>query len=292
MTLKIAFIGIGLMGSEQVPRLTAAGFPVTVWNRTRAKSEAMQILGATVSDTVVEAVSSADVVITMLERGSIVEHVLFETGAAQAMRAGTTVIDMSSILPSEARDHATRLQALGIEHLDAPVSGGTVGAKAGTLSIMVGGKADTFEAMLPVFAPQGRATHVGPSGAGQVSKLANQLIVAVTIGAVAEALVFAEQAGADPAKVRDALRGGFAESRILELHGQRMIDHDFIARGRSSIQIKDLENVKTTGAPFGLSSPLTDTVLTLFRELLIHSGDVDHAGLWLELARRNGRSDV
>ncbi len=256
---------------------------MTVWNRTRSKIEPLVEKGAKPADDPQEAVADADVVITMLEKGATVEAVLFGEGTAGRIRRGAVVIDMSSIAPHEARAHAARLAALGIHHLDAPVSGGTKGAGDGTLAIMVGGDPAVFDRVKSIFEPMGRATLVGPSGAGQVSKLANQMIVAVTIGAVAEALVLAERAGADPAAVRSALRGGFAESRILELHGARMIAQDFVPGGKTSNQIKDLENAIHAAADAGAPTPFSALALDLFRSTLTAFGDVDHAGLWLTL---------
>ncbi|WP_237155174.1 NAD(P)-dependent oxidoreductase [Oryzibacter oryziterrae] len=280
---SIAFLGMGLMGSRQAPHLISAGHRVTVWNRSPDKALPFKELGARVAMTPAEAVAGADVVITMLSRGETVAEVLFDQGAAAAMKAGAMVIDMSSIAPEEARAHAVRLEALGIEHLDAPVSGGTKGAEAATLAIMAGGKAEVFERVKPVLELMGRPLLVGPSGAGQVAKLANQMIVGITIGAVAEALVMAEKAGADPKAVRAALRGGFAESRILDLHGERMTDRDFVPGGRTSLQIKDLENAARVAEAAGASDPFTRLALDLFRKTYENHGDVDHAGLWLTL---------
>ncbi|WP_181701605.1 NAD(P)-dependent oxidoreductase [Chthonobacter albigriseus] len=284
---RIAFLGTGLMGDPMSRRLLKAGYPLAAWNRTRDKAEALAAAGAAVADSPADAVRDADVVITMLTRGDTVADVLFAQGAAAAMRPGTVVIDMSSIRPDEARDHADRLKAMGIDHLDAPVSGGTVGAAEGTLSIMAGGDPDLFERLRPVFTAMGRPTLIGPSGSGQIAKLANQAIVATTIGAVAEALVFAERAGADPAKVRDALRGGFADSRILDLHGGRMIARTFQPGGRTSSQIKDLENAAAAAASVGADMPFATLAMGLFRDLLAHAGDVDHSGLWIEIDRRS-----
>jgi 2-hydroxy-3-oxopropionate reductase len=201
------------------------------------------------------------------------------------MPAGAVVVDMSSIPPAVARDHAARLEAMGKNHLDAPVSGGTVGAEAGTLAIMAGGRVEIFERVLPVFSPMGRALRVGPSGAGQVAKLANQAIVGITIGAVAEALLLAERGGADPAAVRDAIRGGFAESRILEVHGRRMIDRDFKPGGKVNTQIKDLETIVATAKEVGLDLPLARDALRRYIELrdTMGGGDLDHAALFLQL---------
>jgi 2-hydroxy-3-oxopropionate reductase len=224
----------------------------------------------------------------MLENGAVVGEVLFDRGAATALAPSAVVLDMSSIGVEDARAHAARLAEAGIDHVDAPVSGGTVGAEAGNLAIMAGGPEAAFERLRPVFAPLGRAVRVGPSGSGQIAKLANQMIVGVTIGAVAEALVFAGRAGADPGAVRGALRGGFADSRILELHGARMLARDFAARGKASTQIKDLENALAAGSDVGAQMPFTGLGLDLFRALLSEEGDVDHSGLWLTLDARTG----
>lgn len=283
--MKIAVLGTGLMGAPMARRLLAAGFAVTVWNRTRAKAEPLAADGARVADSAAEAARGADVVITMLDNGAIVTEVLFGHGVAGALSPGAVVIDMSSIPPSAARDHAARLALLGIDHLDAPVSGGTVGAEQGTLAIMVGGEGAVFDRALPVFAPMGRALRVGPSGAGQLSKLANQAIVGITIGAVAEALLLAERGGADPAAVREAIRGGFAESRVLEVHGRRMIEREFTPGGRVAIQIKDLETILATAQDLSLDLPLTRDVHRRYLQLRdgMGGGELDHAALFLQL---------
>lgn len=287
--MKIALLGTGLMGLPMARRLCAAGFDLTVWNRTRARAEPLHADGAQIAASAAEAVRGAEAVITMLEHGGAVHDVLFAQGVADALSPGALLVDMSSIKPDEARAHAAALAERGAGHLDAPVSGGTVGAQAGTLAIMAGGPAAEFERAAPLFAPLGRATHVGPHGAGQLAKLANQMIVGITIGAVAEALLLAERGGADPAKVREALRGGFADSRILEVHGQRMVERDFAKRAAITVQIKDLRNALDTGAGFDFQAPITELFEQLYASAAEHGwGDADHSGLWLELARRNG----
>lgn len=289
--LRIAVLGCGLMGLPMARRLLAAGHEVHAWNRTRAKAEVLLADGAYVHDTPRQACTQADYVISMLENGKVVSEVLFGMGqdaAVHSMRSGTLVVDMASIQPREARDHAARLSERGIRHLDAPVSGGTVGAEAGTLAIMAGGKAEDFEAALPLFAPLGRATHVGPHGAGQLAKLANQMIVGITIGAVAEALLLCAKGGADPAKVREAITGGFADSRILQLHGQRMVERDFAARGKMTVQLKDMRNAMATAEEIGFDAPITRLFEQLYAEGVEHGlGELDHSGLFVELASRN-----
>lgn len=287
--MNIAFLGIGLMGFPMARRLCEAGHTVHAWNRSRDKAERLLPFGATVHEQAADAAREAEIVITMLENGAVVQQVLFNAGVAQAMKPGTVVVDMSSIKPAEARAHAEKLGGMGITHLDAPVSGGTLGAEAGTLAIMAGGKASTFERARPLFAALGRATHVGPSGAGQLAKLANQMIVGITIGAVAEALLLCEKGGADMAKVKEAISGGFADSRILQVHGQRMVERDFAPRGRMTVQLKDMRNALETAAGIGFEAPITGLLEKLYADGIEHGlSDLDHAGLFVELARRNG----
>lgn len=289
MTLSIAWLGTGLMGAPMVRRLLAAGFSLTAWNRTPDKAAALVAHGARHAPDPVDAVRGAEVVVTMLQDGAAVHELMFQRGVADAMRPGALFIDMGSILPAQAREHAAWLAQRGVQALDAPVSGGTVGAEEGSLAIMVGGDAAAYERALPVFAPLGRPTRVGPAGAGQLAKLANQMIVGITIGAVAEALLLAEQGGADPAQVLAALRGGFAESRVLQLHGDRMARRDFAKRAAMTVQLKDLRNALVTGDAQHASLPITTLLADLYADAIAHGdANLDHSALWRELARRNG----
>ncbi len=289
--MKIALLGIGLMGFPMGRRLCEAGHTVHVWNRTPGKAQRLASSGAIVHDQPSTAVQDADLVITMLDNGAVVGHVLFDLGAAAAMQPGSLLVDMSSIKPVEARDHAARLSERHISYLDAPVSGGTIGAGNGTLAIMAGGKTGSFERALPVLEVFGRATHVGPTGAGQLTKLANQMIVGATIGIVAEALLLCERGGADMGKVKEAITGGFADSRILQVHGQRMVERDFAPRGRMSVQLKDLRNALSTAQEVGFDAPITALFEQLYAQGIEHGlADLDHAGLFVELASRNGMS--
>ncbi len=294
--MQISLLGCGLMGTPMSRRLLAAGLPLTVWNRTRAKAEALAADGAQVADTPAQAVAQADIVITMLEHGGVVEGVLFNPdlpGAALGLRPGTLLIDMSSILPEQAQRHAARLADLGVQALDAPVSGGTVGAEAGSLAIMAGGIEADFERARAILEVLGRPVHVGPTGSGQLTKLSNQMIVGITIGAVAEALLLAERGGANPTKVRQALRGGFAESRILEVHGQRMVDGDFTKRGSLAIQLKDLRNALHTSAGLGFDAPITQHLAALYEQAAQHGfAELDQSGLYRELQRRQTDPDA
>ena len=293
-TPPIAFLGIGLMGAPMARNLLAGGLKVTVWNRDLAKAKALAAAGAKVASSPAAAAKGAGTVITMLASGPVVEAVMFgPNGAAESLAMGALVIDMSSSPPEMARDHAKRLGGKGVDYLDAPVSGGTVGAAEGKLAIMVGGESRVFERALPLFAKLGTPVLVGPAGSGQLAKLCNQAIVAVTIGAVAEALLLAAAGGADPAAVRQAIMGGFAGSRILIVHGNKMILRDFIPGGPAAIQVKDCETIVAAAKAAKLSLPFAETALGLFRDLVAHGGArYDHSALLLELERRNAPARV
>ncbi|CAD7048358.1 NAD(P)-dependent oxidoreductase [Pseudorhizobium endolithicum] len=289
----IAFLGTGLMGAPMVRCLLKAGFPVTVWNRDGAKAAPLVADGAKQVQSPADAVAGAEVVFTMLTNGAAVAEVLFEKGVAGAMSKDAIFVDCSSIAPSIAKENARLLGEYGIRSLDAPVSGGTAGAAAGTLAIMAGGDAADVEALKDVFAALGRVTHVGPSGAGQICKLANQQIVAVTIGAVAEAMILAEAGGASRAAFRDAIRGGFAESRILELHGGRMVNRDFVPGGASANQLKDLDAVMAMADSLSLTLPLTRQVRQAFADFVAEGGaEKDHSGLLLHLEKLNRKDQA
>ncbi len=281
----IAFLGIGLMGKPMATRLLQAGYAVTAWNRTRAKAEELAPLGARVAQQADEAVREADIVIAMLEAGPIVAQVV--DAALAGLRKGALVIDMSSTRQSEAQQLHARLAEAGVRFIDAPVSGGVVGAQAGTLAIMAGGAAEDFAEAEPVLQAMGRPTLVGPAGCGQVAKLCNQLIVGGTLNIVAEALLLAQAGGADPAAVRTAIRGGFAESRILEVHGQRMLERNFLPGGQVMSQHKDLENVLIAAANAGLRLPLTELVTKHYQSLMPTAPRADQSAVLLALEHDN-----
>ena len=290
---RVLILGAGGAARGSVLPVAEAGpARLVIVNRTQAKAEVLAADGAVICATPRQACSGADITLSLLENGDVVEQVLFGLGADSAchgLASSSLVIDMASIQPRQARAHAQRLQAQGVRHLDAPVSGGTVGAEAGTLAIMVGGDVEDAAQAAPIFNVLGSATHVGPHGSGQLAKLANQMIVGITIGAVAEALLLCEQGGADPAKVREAITGGFADSRILQLHGQRMVQRNFAPGARMGVQLKDLRNAQTTAAEVGLEVPITDFFAQLYTSAVEHGFDqLDHSGLFAELARRNG----
>ncbi|RWX81828.1 NAD(P)-dependent oxidoreductase [Neorhizobium lilium] len=288
---RIAFLGTGLMGAPMARRLLRAGFPVRVWNRDATKSAGLQPDGAAVAVAPAEAAQDAEIVFTMLTNGEAVGQVLFDSGCVDALKPGAVVVDCSSIAPDIAKVHAARLEERGIRYLDAPVSGGVVGAEAGTLAIMAGGEAALVQELADVFAALGRVTHVGPNGAGQVCKLANQQIVAITIGAVAEAMILVEAGGASREAFRNAIRGGFAESRILDLHGARMIRRDFEPGGTSNNQLKDLNAVAALAEALSLDLPLTTQVREAFKTFVAEGGGgKDHSGLLLHLEKLNPKS--
>ena len=286
---KIAFLGIGLMGNHMARNLLKAGYALYAWNRTISKAEALAFDGAEIAQTPADAVKDADYVITMLSDGPTVRDMFFTNGLCQQMKAGACLIDMSSIKASEAREHAAEMRATGRNHLDAPVSGGTKGAEAGCLAIMVGGAEEVFAKAKPVFTPMGRPVRVGPDGSGQLSKLANQTIVAVTIGVVAEAMLLAEKGGADPAAIRDALKGGFADSVILQQHGERMTTGNFEPGGLTKFQLKDINNALEEAGHHGLTLPLTEQIQQRYDVLTneMDGADTDHSAIYLELLRQN-----
>ena len=276
------------MGGPMARRLLKGGVSLTAWIRTANKAEAVVKLGARATTTPAEAVNDADVVITMLKDGPVVADLLFGQGVAAAMRPGTLFIDMSSIAPAEAKEHANRLEERKVRYLDAPVSGGTKGAALGELAIMAGGTPENFADAEPVFTSMGRATHVGPIGAGQLCKLANQIIVAITIGAVSEAFILAGASGADRSNVRKALQGGFASSRILTEHGLRMVERDFEPGGPAKFQTKDLRNALDAATEAGLELPITKKLHELFAEMTSGIlGERDHSALLVHLEQMN-----
>ncbi|WP_055682337.1 NAD(P)-dependent oxidoreductase [Jannaschia rubra] len=285
---SLALLGTGLMGGPMARNLLAAGHDLTVWNRSRDKAAPLADAGATVADTPAEAVAGVDIVISMLSDGPASDAV--QKDAIDAMADGTIWVEMGSIKPEEARAHAERFAKRGIGYVDAPVSGGTKGAEAGTLAIMAGGEADAFDRVRDVLSAMGRPVHVGPVGTGQLSKLANQAIVGCAIGAVAEAMLLLQKGGADPAAVRDALKGGFADSIVLQQHGARMTEGDFAPGGLTKFQIKDLDNVLTEAASLSLHLPTVEAITDRFKRLRdeMGGGDMDHSALFLELKDRNG----
>jgi 2-hydroxy-3-oxopropionate reductase len=289
---EVGFIGLGIMGRPMAGHLEAAGHALHVAKSSGGAGELIAA-GATAHASYAEIAAASEIVILMVPNTPEVETTLFGAGGvAEGLAQGKLVIDMSSIDPLATKDFAKRVAESGADYLDAPVSGGEVGAKAATLTIMVGGSDAGFERARPLFEAMGKnITHVGPSGAGQTAKVANQIIVALSIAAVGEALLFASKAGADPAKVREALMGGFAGSKVLEVHGQRMLDRTFAPGFRIDLHHKDLALALAGADALGIPLPQT-----AFCEQLLNSargngeGGLDHSAIVKQLERLAGHS--
>lgn len=286
--MKIGFIGLGIMGRPMAGHLQAGGHELLILRRSSPPPGELVSGGAELLETASEVARHADVVILMLPDTPDVEVVLFGPGGvADGLSPGKTVIDMSSISPLATKAFAARIATLGCDYLDAPVSGGEVGAKAASLTIMVGGEAAAFAKMTPLFALMGRSiTRIGDAGAGQTAKVANQIIVALTIEAVAEGLLFASKAGADPALVREALLSGFAASRVLEVHGARMIERKFEPGFRIALHQKDLDLALSGARELGMALPNTAMAQALFNACkAVGLGDRDHSAMVQALER-------
>ncbi|ALS62185.1 2-hydroxy-3-oxopropionate reductase [Pandoraea norimbergensis] len=278
---QLGFIGLGIMGAPMAKHLQNAGHKLFLYER-RTPPQDLIDGQATCCTSAKEVAKRADIIFVMVPDTPDVGNVLFgEDGLAEGLSAGKIVVDMSSISPIETKEYAKKIKALGCEYLDAPVSGGEVGAKAASLSIMVGGSQAAFDDVKPFFELMGKnITLVGESGAGQTCKVANQIVVALTIEAVGEALLFASKAGADPAKVREALMGGFASSRILEVHGERMVKRNFEPGFRISLHQKDLNLALQSAKALGVSLPNTATCQELFNACAANGGSSwDHSGM-------------
>jgi 2-hydroxy-3-oxopropionate reductase len=276
------FIGLGIMGKPMARNLLKTGYSLVIHNRSRAAVDELSKEGAQVAARAQEVASRSDIVITMLPDSPDVELVYAgEHGVFAGVKSGSLLIDMSSISPVIARKLATQAKTLGCDMLDAPVSGGEAGAIGATLSIMIGGAESAVERAMPIFQALGKnIVHVGDAGAGQVTKAANQMVVGTTIAIVGEALVLAAKAGVDPAKVRQALLGGFAQSKILEAHGQKMLDHNFKPGFRIRLHEKDMKIALATGSEYGVPLLVTGVVAQMMTAMKgMGNGDLDHSGL-------------
>lgn len=282
MTERIGFIGLGLMGKPMARNLLNSGYHLIVHNRSLAAVDEIVSEGAEPAGSPKEAAAAADVIITMLPEDAHVQDVVSgAAGVIESIRRNAVLVDMSTISPQTARKVAAQLATRGAHMLDAPVSGGVEAAGDGTLTIMVGGKADIFDRVLPLFQTLGRnINHIGDHGAGQVTKAANQIIVGMTLQAVAEALIFAKKSGVDPARVRRAIMGGYAQSRVLELHGKRMLDRNFQPGGMIKSHRKDLDIILAMARELGICLPGTAMISQLFNAVAAHGGpDWDHAAI-------------
>ena len=285
---NIGFIGIGLMGLPMAKNILKSGYKLIAYNRSKEKLELLKNSDAQIASSIGYLVSNSEVIITMLTDDRAVDEVLGAKEFVNNLKTGSTVIDMSSIKPTTATKHYNNLKLKKIHFLDAPVSGGTIGAEEGSLAIMVGGEQNVFNEVNTILKTMGNPTLVGPTGSGQVSKLANQIIVGLTIGAVAEAVTLCEKAGADPNKMIDALSGGWADSKILKTHGKRMINKDFTPKGRTSVQLKDLNNIVDCANSFNLHLPISNLVKEMYKTLVKNGhGETDHSSLYKEIERIN-----
>ena len=286
--IKIGFIGTGLMGLPMAKNILKAGYNLKAFNRSQNKAAPLKDQGAEISSSIKEAVSDSDVVITMLTDDTAVDEIMSNSDFLGGLKSESIVIDMSSVKPSTATKHGNNLKTKKINYLDAPVSGGTIGAEEASLAIMVGGEQDIFNRAREILMTMGNPTLVGPVGSGQVSKLANQIIVGLTIGAVAEAVTLCEKAGADPVKMISALSGGWADSKILQTHGKRMIEKDFSPKGKTSTHLKDMNNILDCANNFNTHLPISNLVKEMYKTLVENDhGDKDHSSLYMEIERMN-----
>ncbi|MDC3403325.1 NAD(P)-dependent oxidoreductase [Candidatus Pelagibacter sp.] len=285
---SIGFIGIGLMGFPMAKNLLKSGYNLKAYNRSQDKADRLKEFGAEISLSVKDVVTNADVVITMLTDDAAVEKVMSGDEFISNIKEGATVIDMSSVNPVLTIKYSKKLKEKKINYLDAPVSGGTIGAEEATLAIMVGGDEETFKNCYELLKKMGNPTLVGPVSSGQISKLANQIIVGVTIGAVAEAITLCEKSGTNPNKMIEALSGGWADSKILQTHGKRMIDKDFTPKGKTTTQLKDMTNIVNAGKAVETHLPISSLIKEMYKDLVADGhGNTDHSSLYNAIEKIN-----
>ena len=276
------------MGLPMAKNILKAGFNLKAFNRSQNKAEPLKESGAEIASSIDDVVKDNDVVITMLTDDMAINDVMENPNFLENLKPGSTVIDMSSVKPTTATKHGNNFKSKNINYLDAPVSGGTIGAEEGSLAIMVGGEQEVFNNVVDVFQTMGNPTLVGPVGSGQVSKLANQIIVGLTIGAVAEAVTLCEKAGANPNKMIKALSGGWADSKILQTHGKRMIDKDFSPKGKTNTHLKDMNNILECANSYNTHLPISNLVKEMYKTLVENGhGETDHSSLYKEIERIN-----
>jgi 2-hydroxy-3-oxopropionate reductase len=286
--MQIGFIGVGLMGFPMAKNLLKSGYKLKAYNRSQDKAERLKEFGAEISKSIKEAVTNSDIIITILTDDTAVEKVIGSDEFIENIKPNATVIDMSSINPVLSKRCANALKEKNINYLDAPVSGGTLGAEDASLAIMVGGDKKIFKENYDLLKILGNPTLVGPVSSGQISKLANQIIVGVTIGAVAEAITLCEESGTDPSKMIEALSGGWADSKILQTHGKRMIDKDFSPKGKTTTQLKDMTNIVNAGKAADLHLPISNLIKEMYKNLVEDGhGNTDHSSLYNEIKKIN-----
>ncbi|MDA7462779.1 NAD(P)-dependent oxidoreductase [Candidatus Pelagibacter ubique] len=285
---SIAFIGIGLMGFPMAKNLLKFGYNLKVYNRSQDKADRLKEFGAEISVSIKDVVTNSDIIITMLTDDNAVEKVMGSDEFISNIKEGATVIDMSSVNPVLTIKYSKKLKEKKIDYLDAPVSGGTIGAEEATLAIMVGGDEETFKNCYELLKKMGNPTLVGPVSSGQISKLANQIIVGVTIGAVAEAVTLCEKSGTNPNKMIEALSGGWADSKILQTHGKRMIDKDFTPKGKTTTQLKDMTNIINAGKAVETYLPISSLIKEMYKDLVADGhGNTDHSSLYNAIEKIN-----
>jgi 2-hydroxy-3-oxopropionate reductase len=286
--MQIGFIGIGLMGFPMAKNLIKSGYKLKAFNRSQDKAERLKDFGAEISVSIKDVVTSSDVIITMLTDDVAVEKVIISDEFIKNIKPNATVIDMSSINPVLSKKCAKLLKEKKINYLDAPVSGGTIGAEEASLAIMVGGDEKTFNECVDLLKILGNPTLVGPVSSGQISKLANQIIVGVTIGAVAEAITLCEKYGTNPSKMIEALSGGWADSKILQTHGKRMINKDFSPKGKTTTQLKDMTNIINAGKAVETHLPISSLIKEMYKDLVTDGhGNTDHSSLYNVIEKMN-----
>ena len=286
--MQIGFIGIGLMGFPMAKNLLKSGYNLKAFNRSQDKAERLKEFGAAISTSIKEVVTNSDVIITMLTDDAAVDKVMASEEFVENIKTNATVIDMSSVNPVLTIKYSKILKDKNINYLDAPVSGGTIGAEDATLAIMVGGDEETFKNCYELLKKMGNPTLVGPVSSGQISKLANQIIVGVTIGAVAEAVTLCEKSGTNPSKMIEALSGGWADSKILQTHGKRMINKDFSPKGKTTTQLKDMTNIINAGKAVDTHLPISSLIKEMYKDLVADGhGNTDHSSLYNAIEKIN-----
>jgi 2-hydroxy-3-oxopropionate reductase len=286
--INIGFIGIGLMGFPMAKNLLKSGYNLKAYNRSQDKADRLKEFGAEISVSIKDVVTNSDVIITMLTDDAAVEKVMGSDEFISNIKEGATVIDMSSVNPVITKKYFKILKEKNINYLDAPVSGGTIGAEEASLAIMVGGDEETFKQCYDLLKILGNSTLVGPVSSGQISKLANQIIVGVTIGAVAEAVTLCEKSGTNPNKMIEALSGGWADSKILQTHGKRMINKDFTPKGKTTTQLKDMTNIINAGKAAETHLPISSLVKEMYKDLVADGqGNTDHSSLYKVIEKIN-----
>jgi 2-hydroxy-3-oxopropionate reductase len=286
--VQIGFIGIGLMGFPMAKNLLKSGYNLKAFNRSQDKAERLKEFGAAISTSIKEVVTNSDVIITMLTDDAAVDKVMASEEFVENIKTNATVIDMSSVNPVLTIKYSKILKDKNINYLDAPVSGGTIGAEDATLAIMVGGDEETFKNCYELLKKMGNPTLVGPVSSGQISKLANQIIVGVTIGAVAEAVTLCEKSGTNPSKMIEALSGGWADSKILQTHGKRMINKDFSPKGKTTTQLKDMTNIINAGKAVDTHLPISSLIKEMYKDLVADGhGNTDHSSLYNAIEKIN-----